>query len=329
MKNDLISVIVPVFNLEQELSRCLDSILVQSYQNIEVIAVDDGSSDTSADIIKRYAAMDNRVKLVTQVNSGVTSARLHGVKESSGQWIGFVDGDDEIEPHMYERLLENAIAYQADISHCGYQMCFEDGRIHYFHNTGLLVQQDKITALKELLSGARIEPGLCNKLFHKNLFHSLLHGETMPLDIKINEDLLMNYYLFSAADQTVFEDWCPYHYIVRSTSSSRAKLNEHKIYDPIKVKQIICQIAPTELHAAAIQAYINTCVNVYHGLMFSGDEYRNDLNSVRNLIAEKSERFALLGKKREFMANMIVHLPAIYRGIYAVYSRFFQKSVYS
>ena len=230
---------------------------------------------------------------------------------------------------MYERLLKNAVVYHADISHCGYQMCFEDGRVHYFHNTGLLVQQDKITALKELLSGSRIEPGLWNKLFHKTLFRSLLHGEAVPLDIKINEDLLMNYMLFFAAEQTVFEDWCPYHYIVRSASASRAKLNPHKIYDPIKVKEIIRQDSPVELHDAAQQAYINTCINTYHALLMEGEEYKDDLRMVHELLVKEAGDFSLLGRKRELMANMITHMPVLYRPIYAVYSRFFQKKIYS
>ena len=328
MQNDLISIIVPVFNLQNELSRCLDSILTQSYQNIEVIVVDDGSSDNSADVMRRYAEKDSRIKPLFQKNGGVTSARLHGVRDSSGLWIGFVDGDDEIEPDMYERLLRNATTYHADISHCGYQMCFDDGRVHYFHNTGLLVQQGKITALKELLSGSRIEPGLWNKLFHKTLFHSLLQGEAVPLDIKINEDLLMNYRLFSAAKQTVFEDWCPYHYIVRSTSASRAKLNPHKIYDPIKVKEIIRQSAPAELHDAAQQAYISTCINTYHALLTAGAGYQDDLRKVHELLMAETNDFRLLGRKRELMVNMIVHTPVLYRPIYAVYSRFFQKIAY-
>ena len=328
MQNDLISIIVPVFNLENELPRCLDSILTQSYQNIEVVVVDDGSSDGSADVMRRYSEKDSRIKPVFQENGGVTSARLHGVREVSGQWIGFVDGDDEIEPDMYERLLKNAATYHADISHCGYQMCFEDGRVHYFHNTGLLAQQDKITALKELLSGLRIEPGLCNKLFHKTLFRSLLHGGAVPLDIKINEDLLMNYRLFSEAERTVFEDWCPYHYIVRSTSASRAKLNPHKIYDPIKVKEIIRQSASAELHDAAQQAYISTCINTYHTLLTAGAKYKDDLRKVHELLTQEADDFFLLGRKRRLMANMIVHTPVLYRPIYAVYSRFFQERVY-
>lgn len=326
---DLISVIVPVYNVADDLPRCLDSILAQMHPSIEVIAVDDGSTDASGTILDDYAARYPAIHVIHQANGGVTSARLHGVREASGEWIGFVDGDDEIEPDMYERLLNNALKYDAQISHCGYRMCFPDGRVNFFHNTGHLAQQDKTTALKELLSGSRIEPGLCNKLFHKTLLHSLFHGDAVPTDIKINEDLLMNYRLFSAAEQTVFEDWCPYHYIVRSTSASRAKLNPHKIYDPIRVKEIIRRDAPEAIQDDAQRAYVNTCINTCHALMFAGEEYRDDLQKVRSLLEREKHSFHLLGKKRALMARMIVGAPTVYKSVYGIYCRYFQKQVYS
>ena len=206
---DLISVVVPVYNVADDLPRCLDSILAQHYPNIEIITVNDGSSDQSGKVLDEYAQLHPCIHVVHQKNSGVTSARLRGVAKASGEWIEFVDGDDEIEPDMYERLLRNALEYDVEISHCGYQMIFADGRAHFFYNTGTLEKQDRMTALRELLSGKRIEPGLCNKLFRRDLFHGLLHNEMMPANIRINEDLLMNYYLFSNARQTVFHDWCP------------------------------------------------------------------------------------------------------------------------
>lgn len=322
---DLISVIVPIYNVADDLPRCLDSILAQSYPNIEIISVDDGSSDRSGKVLDEYAQLHPSIHVIHQENGGVTSARLRGVAEASGEWIGFVDGDDEIEPDMYERLLGNALKYDAEISHCGYQMCFPDGRVNYFHNTKTIERQDKITALRELLSGEKVEPGLWNKLFRKSLFDGL----TMPTEIKINEDLLMNFYLFSNAAQTVFDDWCPYHYIVRSTSASRAALNDHKIYDPIRVKERIRQAAPDDIQEDARRAYINTCINTYHTLMNAGVEYRADLHQVRKLIKQEDRSFPLLGKKRAMMARLIVDAPALYRPIYSFYCRFFQKNVYS
>ena len=329
MQNDLISIIIPVFNLENELPQCIDSILAQSYQSIEVIVVDDGSSDGSAEIMRQYAEKDSRIKPVFQENGGVTSARLHGVREASGQWIGFVDGDDEIESDMYERLLKNAETYHADISHCGYQMCFDDGRVHYFHNTGLLAQQDKITALKELLSGSRIEPGLCNKLFSKTLFHSLLHTGVMDRSIKINEDLLMNYILFSNSNRSVYQDVCKYHYLVRSTSASRAFLNQHKIFDPIRVKQRILDMKIDGMEEAAKKAYIGTCVNVYNSLVLDRTgQFTLEQKKVWNLIIEHKEWIPCLSRKQQFLANLILYWPIGYKPIYRFYAKYFLKNCY-
>lgn len=330
MESQKISVIVPVYNIAEYLPRCLDSILAQTYSNIEIIAVNDGSQDMSGEVLDQYAEKYSNIKVIHQENAGVTAARLNGVRHATGEWIGFVDGDDYIEPNMYERLYNNAFEYHADISHCGYRMVFSDGRVHYFHNTGLLAKQDKITGLKELLSGARIEPGLCNKLFHKSLFQSLLHGDVMPMDIKINEDLLMNYYLFSAAENTVFEDWCPYHYIVRSASASRSKLNEHIIYDPIRVKQIILKDASDELKTDAQRAYVNTCVYTYCGLVME-KEYavQPALKYIRSLLHEHADWCDLLLKRTKLLAKMIIHAPGLLRVTYPIYVRYMQKSKYS
>lgn len=327
---NLISVIVPVYNVASWLPRCLDSILAQTYKNLEIVIVDDGSLDHSGCIADEYEkTYPEKICVIHTENKGVTAARLRGVREASGSWIGFVDADDEIESDMYAVLWDYAIQYQADISHCGYQMCFSDGRVHYFYNTGILAQQERTEALQELLSGERIEPGLWNKLFHKNLFHSLLYDELVPLDITINEDLLMNYWLFSAAERTVFKDWCPYHYIVRNDSASRVKMNYHKIYDPIRVKEIICKNSSAALHDTAQKAYLNTYVNTYHALLTDGAEYEKDLYHIRKQLEKESNNLLLLGKKRRIMAEMIVHIPKFYRLIYIVYSRFFQKKIYT
>lgn len=322
-----ISVIVPVYNLEKELPRCLQSILTQTHRNLEVIAVDDGSSDGSREVLTEFAARDGRVKPVFKENGGVTSARLRGVVESSGDWVGFVDGDDEIEPDMYERLLANAGQYGADISHCGYRMVFADGRVNFFHNTGAVREQNRETAIRDLLEGSLVEPGLCNKLYRRALFEDL--PRKTDASIRINEDLLMNYYLFSASEKAVFEDWCPYHYIVRGTSASRSKLNEHRMYDPVRVKQIILEDAPEELLPDARRAYVNTCVYSYCGLTMEREHpVAEPKKRLRSLLAEHPRWCALLPKRTRLLAGMIVKTPALFDWVYPAYVRFFQKSQY-
>ncbi len=324
---DRISVIVPVYNVAADLPRCLDSIFAQTHSNIEIIAVNDGSPDNSGNILDQYAAVHPNLRVIHKENGGVTSARLRGIEEATGEWIGFVDGDDEIEPDMYARLLKNAVEYDADISHCGYQMCFADGRVHYFHNTGFLAKQDKTTAIRELLSGSMIEPGLWNKLFHKTLLHSLFHGEAVDTSIKINEDLLMNFYLFSAAEQTVFEDWCPYHYIVREGSASRAKLNEYKIYDPIKVKKIILEKVRAENLEDAQRAFMTTCVYTYCGLLTEQD-VEEHLDAIRKEIISHREWITFLPKRTRLLAVLAIRMPALLGHVYPIYAQRFQRKKY-
>lgn len=238
MINDKISIIVPCYNVEHYVENSVKSIRQQTYRNIEIILIDDGSSDGTPQILDKIAKTDSRVMVIHKENGGVTSARLAGIKKASGEWIGFVDGDDYIEQEMFEMMVNNAHHYKADISHCGYQMVFPS-RVDYYYNTGRIVEQDTFAGIKDLLEGVYIEPGLWNKLFHKSLFHRLLEDNIMDESIKINEDLLMNYYLFRESRKSVFEDKCYYHYVVREGSASISKLNESKLADPLLVQKII------------------------------------------------------------------------------------------
>ena len=258
---DLISVIVPAYNNAPWLPRCLDSILAQTHEDLEIIVVNDGSTDATASVLDDYAAKHDRIKAIHKENGGVTSARLRGVAEAKGDWIGFIDGDDEIEPQMYTHLLENAYKYNVDISHCGYTHILPNGKQIYHHNTGVVRMQDPVMAIRDLLRADQIEPGLCNKLYKQELFQNL--EVQMDLSIRNNEDMLMNFYLFSNAKKAVWEDVCPYHYIARDGSASRGRMNEHKIYDPIRVRQIIFEQCPQELKDDALRAKISMCLYSY------------------------------------------------------------------
>lgn len=261
--NDKISIIVPCYNIESFVTKTIKSICEQTYRNIEIILVDDGSSDNTLKILDSLSIKDERIAVIHQSNGGVSKARLTGVEASTGEWIGFVDGDDYIEPDMYEHLLKNAYEHHADISHCGYQMVFPS-RVDYYYNTGRLAEQDNFTGLKDLLDGSFIEPGLWNKLFHKSLFHSLLHDTLMDLSIKNMEDLLMNYYLFKQSRKSVYEDFCPYHYMIRRGSAATSNLNEHKLGDPLKVYQRIDQLEKEneELHFILTNRIIRTLIGI-------------------------------------------------------------------
>ncbi len=328
--NSLISVIVPVYNVALHLQRCITGILQQSYPNVEIVAVDDGSVDGSGDLLEMLAESQPALRVIHQKNAGVTAARLAGVAAAKGEWIGFVDGDDYIEPDMYERLLKNAEDYGADISHCGYRMVFADGRVNWFYNTELLVQQDRNKGLQDLLDGTMVEPGLCNKLFRKRLFSSLLGGDAMDRTVKNNEDLLMNYLLFSQSDKAVFEDFCPYHYVIREGSASRAPLNHHQIWDPIRVRKHIMQLRLPGMDEAALRAYLSVCINVYNGLMLEHTKnWRAEEPKVRKLLVQDRRQLRALGSKQRLLARLIIYVPGSYRYIYRIYAKYFLKNPYT
>ncbi len=329
VQDNLISIIVPVYNITLYLERCIRSIQKQSYSNIEIILVDNGSTDGSSQLVDSLAEEDKRIVPIHEDSQGVTHARLTGVSRANGKWIGFVDGDDLIDPDMYEHLLYNAIKYEAQISHCGYQMVFDDGRVHYFYNTDRLVQQDKLTGLRDLLDGSFVEPGLCNKLFHKTMFQNLLLDEAMDLSIKNNEDLLMNFILFSSAEHSVYEDFCPYHYLVRKSSASRQVLNKNKIYDPIRVKKCIVELAPKEIKQDAEAAYLSTCIDAYSTLVCEKDnKFRQDKTTVRELILNNKEDAKLLDRRRQLLVKLIICVPHLYPLLYRTYSKRFQEKKY-
>ena len=234
--SETISIIIPAYNIQDHLGPTLDSVLAQIYRDLEILVVNDGSTDGTAAVMEVYAAKDSRIRAIHKENGGVTSARLRGVAEATGAYIGFVDGDDYIEPEMYQRLLENLKQCDADISHCGYQMVFPS-RVDYYYNTGKMTIQQGKQGCTDLLDGSFVEPALVNKLYRRELFDGL--DAWMDRTVRINEDLLMNFYLFRQVRTAVFEDICPYHYVLRKGSASTSRLNVHKLQDPLKVLHLL------------------------------------------------------------------------------------------
>lgn len=326
MNNTLISVIVPAYNIESYIGRCLESIINQDHKELEIIVVNDGSTDRTGDIIEQYAMMDKRIIPIYKDNGGVSSARIVGLNVASGEYIGFVDGDDYIEPNMYSTLLNNAKKYNADISHCGYQMVFPK-RVDFYYNTGKTVVQDKITGLKDLLAGVFVEPAIWNKLYCKSLFQSVCLEEKLPTDIKNNEDILMNYWLFKAADISVYEDFCPYHYILRKGSAATSKLNEHKLKDPIRVMQIILKdsekipevfrIAEERIITQFIGISIMPIANHKELVKPFRKKIRNELRRGLSSILLKS----YIRKSIKIRAVWVLIWPASYKWIHDIYTK--------
>lgn len=215
MLDKKISVIVPIYNTEQYLERCVDSILAQTYTNLEIILVDDGSKDSSPEICDRYGQTDNRVKVVHKQNGGLSSARNAGLDVATGDYVGFVDSDDYISKEMYAVLANALNESDCEISNAMYV------RVDEFGNT----RPSKVPhdADKEILSEQFVrelmlhtgDVSVCTKLFKTELFDGLRFPEG-----KLNEDLLFMLKVFETVQRVAFVAHKGYFYFTRSGSTS-------------------------------------------------------------------------------------------------------------
>lgn len=202
----LISVIVPVHDHAEYISRCLASLACQTYKNFEIIAVDDGSTDGSGDICREFAEKDHRIKYFRRENGGASAARNSGLEAARGEWIGFCDSDDYAEPDMLEYLLALARENSADIAQCGYYFDTEDSSEACCVPAGDIVIDDFANADTGAL---RYFANACwCKLFSSSILRDIRFE-----DYRIGEDLLFNVNAALAADRTVLGGRAGYHYI--------------------------------------------------------------------------------------------------------------------
>ncbi len=214
-ENATISVIVPIYNVENYLKECVDSLLVQSYDNLEILLIDDGSKDKCPTICDEYAQKDNRIKVVHKTNGGLSDARNEGLRRATGEYIGFVDSDDWIEPNMYSLLMEGIIKDQADISICGYYRSYVDKEEKCVDcYNGSLGAKETLTKLFE---GVEIHDHSVTKLYKKELWDDIF----FPVG-KLYEDIRTIYKVIARSNRVSIVGEALYHYRQREGSLIRS-----------------------------------------------------------------------------------------------------------
>lgn len=213
--NTLISVIVPVYNVEQYLDKCVESIVNQTYKNLEIILVDDSSPDNSALICDKWAKRDKRIIVIHKENGGVSSARNAGLDIASGEFIGFVDSDDYIESDMYEKLIEAIEKYDSDVAVCGF--ISKNNKVE-FQKSCVYSSSEAKRIMFNNRDFPAFEGYSCNKLYRADLINNN--------DIRFNEkyliceDTLFNFNVFNYSSKVSVINYCGYNYVYRSDSAS-------------------------------------------------------------------------------------------------------------
>ena len=311
----LISVIIPIYNTEQYLHACLESVCAQTLQDIEIICVDDGSTDGSPAILKQFAERDSRIRLISQKNAGRVSARNRGIQAAAGQWIGFVDSDDTVLPDMYERLLKNGEDRQADISHCGMMFCYPDGHKVPHYGSGICKLQDHDAGLVDLLDGGQIEPSMCCKLYRRELFRDF----RIENKIERNEDLFCNFVLFGKASSSLYEDFCGYNYLQRH----RVQQTPEALREILSIRHDLIGMSSPSIRNAAYHLWLSTLVNTLNQLSVSKDELApNFYEECREQLKKEADQLSLLSSKQKFSAKLHLRFPFLVRMIYRIFGKY-------
>lgn len=235
----MISVIVPVYNIEQYIEACICSILNQTYQNLEIILVDDGSTDSSGKICDRYAEADARIVVVHKQNGGLSDARNIGLDKATGEYIGLVDGDDYIHPQMYEHLYNTLIKYDADFSFCDYEETKALSQIQY----DFIEKTEKVSvfeneAVYQLATNLRTKDVVAwNKLYKKEIFEGLSYELG-----RLHEDQWIIPNIVMRCKKIVYCDEKLYYYVVRKDSISKSKVSPKRMYDLLDALSNSCKI---------------------------------------------------------------------------------------
>lgn len=213
MKKPLISVIVPVYKVEKYLNRCVESIIVQTYSNLEIILIDDGSPDECPSMCDNWAKKDSRIKVIHKTNGGLSDARNAGIEVATGELIGFVDSDDWIAPDMYQHLYEAMQADDSDIAACGVEIVWENGNVSQMLTKSGNCVLNKEKAMKALIEESWIKQPVWYKLYKTDLIRNIL----FPIG-KYHEDVFWSYQAIGAAERVSVTDRIGYYYWQRSGS---------------------------------------------------------------------------------------------------------------
>ncbi|MBQ8184491.1 MAG: glycosyltransferase family 2 protein [Lachnospiraceae bacterium] len=313
---ELISVIIPVYKVEAYLRRCVDSVLAQTYEDLEIILVDDGSPDGCPAICDEYARTDARVQVIHQKNAGLSGARNAGLEIAKGAYFSFIDSDDYVTPDFIESLYEACISTGSDMSLC---------RWTYVHGeaipeAGSDREQQAVTTFtgRELLANLYIPDGAYyvvawNKLYKRELFEEIRY----PLGL-IHEDEATTHKIFHKVKQGAFVDRPLYGYFVAPSSITRG-------FNPKRLDWItgvwerldfLEEHDYTELMPKALQAFADGSIDIYFGLVDYQPENKADQKRIRDLVKQGCKRVKRYGRfplRTAIGYRLFVWMPGIYR----------------
>lgn len=313
----MISVIVPVYNMEKYLEKCVRSILDQDYKDIELILVDDGSKDSSPAMCDEFAKQDERIKVIHKANGGQGSARNMGLDIAKGEYISFIDSDDWVEPDMYTNLITIAKENDADLAICEVALNEEDGSVLKKKRVnGTLIMTKNEAFLHRFDDSEIVTDSPCNKLYKKELFENLRYPENRLL-----EDSALMYLILDRVETVVSSEKVGYNIRCDMGSVSRRKYNKKRCDTIITFTEMADFISSKEAYKRFVpiaNSYIAGAIFFNAGEMYGVDfegkkETENHIKKcAKELLASGRE----LSSKNKALLKLISVSPKLFGVIY-------------
>lgn len=278
----LISVIVPVYNVEKYLNICMETICNQTYKNLEIILIDDGSKDSSGLICEKWKYKDSRVRVIHKQNGGLSSARNVGIKESKGEYICFVDSDDVLDYDSIEYLFNLIREYGADISICDPVHCYPNIKHNFVQENKRIVYSNPQNAIVEMFYQKSFLVSAWGKLYKKECFNEIYFPEGM-----LFEDSAIMYKVFENAKKIAYGNARKYGYMHREGSITTKKFSNRDL-DILKISNEILDYAMNrpELIPAARAYYVTANLRVYLNAI-KEENYKKIIDNCRKNIKDQ------------------------------------------
>ncbi|MGN1123077.1 MAG: glycosyltransferase family 2 protein [Eubacterium sp.] len=305
MTEKLISIVVPVYKVEQYLDRCVESIVSQTYKNLEIIIVDDGSPDNCPQMCDEWAKKDNRIKVIHKENGGVASARNVGIAAATGKYITFIDSDDYVEKNLISHYISQGD--DGDVYVCDFQYNNDCEAFDYSSN-----QISKADALKCIAKGDYKYGIMCNKLYKTDIAKQI----TVP-DLACCEDLVFNYYFFKNSKvENIYESSAKlYHYYVNLNSKTH---NDFSIgaFDAVKSKVTIIECEKgSSLELYAVKGLVSSCFVVISGII-QNNKYLDKFEELRMYVKNYLKMIIsspVFSRGDKIKAVLLTFTPNIYK----------------
>ena len=260
MKEELISVVIPVYNVENYLEKCIQSVIDQTYSNLEIILVNDGSTDKSGEICDKYSEIDERIIVIHKKNGGLSDARNTGIDRATGKYIGFVDSDDYIDKEMYSIMYNNIILNDASVSIVNRYYTFPDGKkvLRYKIDKQIKIMNN-IEAIEEMNNFSTFDMAAWDKLYEIKLFDDI----RFPVG-KLSEDFYIMYLIFEKCKKVVFDSRPLYYYFQRDNSITRNKKVNFDFIEAAKQQMNYIGNKYPQLENCVKSAYLSANLTAYN-----------------------------------------------------------------